>query len=83
MSKANILDVAMAIARKDSYHASKSTLSTYIHLTQDSEIQDILQAEPNAPTTLQAIQSVVNATDGKSSDEKLATIKALMNAKLS
>ncbi|HBO1072966.1 TPA: tyrosine-type recombinase/integrase [Pseudomonas aeruginosa] len=80
-SKANILDVAMAIARKDSYHASKSTLSTYIHLTQDAEIQDILKAEPNASTTLQTIQSIVDATDDRSSDEKLAAITALIKAK--
>lgn len=81
MSKANILDVAMSIARDDSYHASKSTLSTYIHLTQDAEIQEILKAEPNASTTLQSIQSIVDAKDGRSSDEKLAAIKALIKAK--
>ncbi|KHK61564.1 tyrosine-type recombinase/integrase [Pseudomonas frederiksbergensis] len=81
MSKANILDVAMAIVRKDSYHASKDTLSTYIHLTQDPEIQAILKAEPNASTTLQSIQSIVDAVDGRSSEEKLAAIKALMKAK--
>lgn len=81
MSKANILDAAMAIARKDSHHASKSTLSTYIHLTQDAEIQDILKAEPNASTTLQAIQSIVEATDDRSSDEKLAAITALIKTK--
>lgn len=83
MSKANILDVAMAIARKNSYHASKSTLSTYIHLTQDAEIQDILKAEPNASTTLHAIQSIVDATDDRSPDEKLTAITALIQAKLS
>jgi len=83
MSKANILDVAMAIARKDSYHASKSTLSTYIHLTQDAEIQDILKAEPNASTTLHAIRSIADATDDRSPDEKLKAIAALIQAKLS
>ncbi len=81
MSKANILDIAMSIARKDSYHASKSTLSTYIHLTQDPEIQDILKAEPNASTTLHSIQSIVDTNDGRSSDEKLAAITALIKAK--
>lgn len=81
MSKANILDVAMSIARDDSYHASKSTLSTYIHLTQDPEIQEILKAEPNASATLQSIKSIVDANDSRSSDEKLAAIKALINAK--
>ncbi|MFK0271143.1 hypothetical protein [Pseudomonas asiatica] len=81
MSKANILDVAMSIARKDSYHASKSTLSTYIHLTQDAEIQDILKAEPNASATLQSIQSIVEANDGRSTDEKLAAIQALFKTK--
>jgi site-specific recombinase XerD len=83
MSKANILDVALAIARKDSYHASKSTLSTYIHLTQDPEIQCILNAEPSAPATLSAIESVINATDGKSSNEKLDAIIELINANFS
>jgi len=81
MSKANILDVAMSIARKDSYHASKSTLSTYIHLTQDAEIQDILKAEPDASATLQSIQSIVEANDGRSTDEKLAAIEALFKTK--
>lgn len=81
MSKANVLDVAMSIARDDSYHASKSTLSTYIHLTQDSEIQGIFKAEPNASTTIQSIKSIVDTNDSRSSDEKLAAVMALINAK--
>ena len=81
MSKVNILDVAMEIVRKDSYHASKDTLSTYIHLTQDPEIQEILKAEPNASATLTAIESLLKAEDDRSSEEKLAAIQALINAK--
>lgn len=81
MSNVNILDVAMAIVCKDSYHASKDTLSTYIHLTQDPEIQEILKAEPNASATLAAIESLLKTEDDRSSEEKLAAIKALINAK--
>lgn len=81
LSKANILNVAMAIARKDSFHASASTLAIYVHLTQDPEIQSILNAEPNASATLQAIECVVNSGDGKSSDEKLAAIIKLITTK--
>jgi site-specific recombinase XerD len=81
MSNANILDVAMAIVRKDSYHASKSTLSTYIHLTQDPEIQDILNTEPNASSTLNAIQCIVSSSDGKTSDVKIEEIKSLIRIK--
>lgn len=81
MSKMNILDVAMAIVRKDSYHASRGTLSTYIHLTQDPEIQEILKAEPNASATLSQIESLLKTEDDRSSEDKLAAIKALINAK--
>jgi hypothetical protein len=71
----------MAIVRKDSYHASKDTLSTYIHLTQDPEIQVILKAEPNASATLTAIEKLLKTDDGRSPEEKLAGIMALINAK--
>jgi len=80
-SKVNILDVAMAIVRKDSHHASKDTLSTYIHLTQDPEIQEILKAESNASATLTAIENLLKTDDGRSSEEKLAGIMVLINAK--
>lgn len=38
-SAGNRLDIAMGVGIKDSLHASKSTLATYVHLAEDPDIQ--------------------------------------------
>lgn len=77
MSKVSILDVALAIARKDSYHASNKTISTYAHLTQDPEIQSLLNSEANASKTLTAIEEISRSA-GKTPEAKLAAIIKLI-----
>ncbi|MFZ5957222.1 hypothetical protein ACOXVJ_06865 [Pseudomonas knackmussii] len=65
ISRANILEVALNVARKDSFHASKDTLATYVHLTQDPEIQRILNSndsvERNAVAKLTAITEIAGS----------------------
>lgn len=69
MSRANILDVALSAARKDSFHASIDTLSTYVHLTQDPEIQSILKShESEACNTSSKLASIAKITESLGKD---------------
>ncbi|MDP3364523.1 MAG: hypothetical protein Q8S49_00675, partial [Pseudomonas sp.] len=43
--------------------------------------QEILKAESNASATLTAIENLLKTDDGRSSEEKLAGIMVLINAK--
>lgn len=77
-SKVNVLEICMSIARKDSFHASNDTLSTYIHLAHDPEIQRILNTDTTATDKLTAIGKVAESPD-MTPEMKLAAIKELIN----
>jgi hypothetical protein len=69
MSRSNILEVALSAARKDSFHASIDTLSTYVHLTQDPEIQNILKSHENeAGNTSSKLASIAKITESLGKD---------------
>jgi site-specific recombinase XerD len=83
ISRANILDVALSIARKDSFHASRETLSTYVHLTQDPEILSILKSYENevgnAESKLAAIAEIAGSLGKEMTPEAaLAAIIKIM-----
>lgn len=85
MSRANILDVALSAAQKDSFHASRDTLSTYVHLTQDPEIQSILKSHENesrnAPSKLASIAEIAGSLGkGMTPEAALAAIIKIIEA---
>ncbi|RTR54482.1 site-specific integrase [Pseudomonas aeruginosa] len=84
-SHSNILQVAMGAALADSLHASLQTLAAYVHLSEDQEIQDILNSENSVSNsnarTIDLLKSLNTAYKDGSINEKsyIKEIEKLIN----